>query len=54
MPEVDDDNGATRAPYVQCMLLNFIHNGNFNDDLGSIVYTTEIAQSQDCALVPVM
>ena len=33
------------------MLLNFIQDGNFNDDLGSIVYTTEIARSQDCALV---
>jgi len=33
------------------MLLNFIHNGNFNDDLGSIMYTIQIARSQDCALV---
>jgi len=52
MHKVDDDDGATCIYKSSLhMLLNFIHNGNFNNDLGSIVYTTEIARSQDCALV---
>ena len=34
------------------MFLTFIHDGNSNKNLGSIVHAAEIAWSQDCTLVP--
>ena len=35
-----------------CTFFTLIHNGNWNDNLASIVHATEIARSWDCTLVP--